>query len=85
MTCQQCLALYLGIEIPVTTRGFRAAVIAHLIGCESCLATARDVCQPHASADLTFAPLWTEADFIDPEFVSVVARARRKRASARRR
>ena len=26
-----------------------------------------------------------EADFIDPEFVSVVARARRKRASARRR
>ena len=85
MTCQQCLALYLGIEIPVNTRGYRAAVIAHLIGCESRLATARDVCRPHAAADLTFAPLWTEADFIDPEFVSVVARARRKRASARRR
>jgi hypothetical protein len=85
MTCQQCLALYLGLEVPVTTRGFRAAVIAHLIECEGCLTTAREMCRAHAFSDMTFAPLFSRADFIDAEFVSVVAGAGRKRRSTRRR
>jgi hypothetical protein len=84
MTCQQCLALYLGLEVPVTTRGFRAAVIAHLVGCEGCLTENREMCLPHAFSDLTFAPLWSPTDFIDAEFVSVVGRADRKRRSPRR-
>jgi hypothetical protein len=84
MTCQQCLALYLGIDIPVTTRALRAAVIGHLFSCPACLTTARDVCRPYASGDLTFAPLWTDADLIDPEFVAVVASASRRRKRSRR-
>jgi hypothetical protein len=57
-----------------------AAVITHLVSCEGCLTTARDVCQPYASADLDFAPLsLDEADVIDHEFVAVVAKAAAER------
>jgi hypothetical protein len=77
MTCQQCQALNLGIEIPVTTRAFRATVIAHPVACEPCRTIARDVCLPTALVDLTFAPLWTNAVFINPEFIAIVGRASR--------